>query len=367
MLSRPAGRVIVLVLLLAAVFTAIRLANQPSLAISVYALIPIMLSVFWFELTGGLLTAAAATLLVLVDEFASPSPELANGTLWLATANRSLVFFGAALLLTLLVRRERALTARVRVQADTLAELESLRQALTPSDVPVRPHLQFATAFTPADGLVAGDFYLVVPGPAGTTTVVVGDVVGHGLEAARCAAFVRSAFATYGRFTGDPAQLLQLANAALVEHGEDGAQFVTAVCLNICPPPGREILWAVAGHDTPWQLDTGLPLSGGTTGPPLGVAADSSKIESGKGTLEPGAGILLFTDGLTEGRGVIRRPGQPIELFGEDRARRIVQKLRGAPPVSVLEALVTAVSEFAGGPLADDLCLVAIRAEPVPD
>jgi serine phosphatase RsbU (regulator of sigma subunit) len=367
MLSRPAGRVIVLVVLLAAVFTAIRLANQPSLAISVYALIPIMLSVFWFELAGGLLTAIAATLLFLADEFASPSPELADDTLWLAAVNRSLVFFGAALLLTFLVRRERMLTTRVRVQADTLAELESLRQALTPSDVPIRPHLQFATAFTPADGLVAGDFFLVVPGPAGTTTVVVGDVVGHGLEAARCAAFVRSAFATYGRFTGDPAQLLQLANAALVEHGEDGAQFVTAVCLNICPPPGRDILWAAAGHDTPWQLDTGLPLTGGMVGPPLGVAEDSLKIETGKGTLEPGAGILLFTDGLTEGRGAARRPGRRTELFGEDRARRIVQKLHGAPPVSVLDALVTAVTEFAGGPLADDLCLVAVRADPGPD
>jgi serine phosphatase RsbU (regulator of sigma subunit) len=366
MLSRPIGRAIVLVALLTAVFTAIRLANQPSLAISVYALIPIMLSVFWFELAGGLATATAATLLFLVDEFASPSPELADGTLWIATVNRSLVFFGAALLLTFLVRRERVLTARVRVQADTLAELESLRQALTPSDVPVRPHLQFATAFTPADGLVAGDFYLVAPGPAGTTTVVVGDVVGHGLEAARCAAFVRSAFATYARFTGDPAQLLQLANAALVEHGEDGAQFVTAVCLNICPPPGREILWAAAGHEAPWQLNTALPLPGGRVGAPLGVAADNLKIEAGRGTLEPGAGILLFTDGLTEGRGVARRTGRPVELFGEDRARRIVQKHAGAPPITVLDALVTAVTEFAGGPLADDLCLVAVRADADP-
>ena len=178
----------------------------------------------------------------------------------------------------------------MRVQADTLAELESLRQALTPSDVPVRPHLQFATAFTPADGLVAGDFYLVVPGPAGTTTVVVGDVVGHGLEAARCAAFVRSAFATYARFTGDPAQLLQLANAALVEHGDDGAQFVTAVCLNICPPPGREILWAAAGHDAPWQLNTALPLSGGRAGAPLGVGSGQPEDRGRTGHARTGSG-----------------------------------------------------------------------------
>src|SRR5687767_3698701 len=81
MLSSRAGRVTIIVVLLAAVFAAIRVANQPSLAISVYALIPILLSVFWFEVAGGLLTATAATLLFIIDELASPSPELADGTL----------------------------------------------------------------------------------------------------------------------------------------------------------------------------------------------------------------------------------------------------------------------------------------------
>jgi sigma-B regulation protein RsbU (phosphoserine phosphatase) len=365
-LSGTAGRVAVLVLLLAGVFAAIRLANQPSLAISVYALIPILLSVFWFELTGGLLTATAATLLFLGDELASPSPELADGTLWIALLNRALVFFGAALLLTLLVRRERALSVRVQTQQDTLTELESLRAALTPTAVPVRPNLQFATAFTPADGLVAGDFFLVVPGSGGSTTVVVGDVVGHGLEAARCAAFVRSALATFARFTSDPVQLLQLANAALVEQAEEGTRFVTAVCLVICPPPGREILWAAAGHDTPWELDTGEPLSGGRVGFPLGIGTELPPVEVGRGTLPPGQGILLFTDGLTEARSVQRGPDGALELFGEDRARRIVQDHRGAPPAEVLDALVAAVTGYSGGPLADDLCLVAVRAEPLP-
>ena len=364
MLSGTAGRVAVLVVLLAAVFAAIRLANQPSLAFALYALIPILLSVFWFELPGGLLTASAATVLFLGDELASPSRELADGTLPIALLNRALVFFGAALLLTFLVRRERALTVRVQAQQDTLAELESLRAALTPTAVPVRPNLEFATAFTPADGLVAGDFYLVVPGPTGSTTVVVGDVVGHGLEAARCAAFVRSALATFARFTSDPVQLLQLANAALVEQAEDGARFVTAVCLVICPPPGREILWAAAGHDTPWQLDTGQPLPGGRVGSPLGIGTELQPAQVGRGTLPPGEGILLFTDGLTEGRSIGRGPTR--ELFGEERARRIVREHRGAPPAQVLDALVAAVSEFAGGPLADDLCLVAVRAEEDP-
>jgi serine phosphatase RsbU (regulator of sigma subunit) len=251
----------------------------------------------------------------------------------------------------------------VREQQDEIAELESLRAALTPSGVPDRPHLRFATSFTPADGLVAGDFFLVVDGPSSSTTIAVGDVVGHGLEAARCAAFVRAALATFARFSSDPVELLQLANAALVEHDRDSRQFVTAVCLNIGPPPAQQVTWATAGHDVPWFLDTGAALPGGRVGAPLGVGADALTLEAGHASLAPGVGLLVFTDGLVEGRPARRDHGRPVELFGEERARGVVRDHLGAPVPRILESLVTAVTSFAGGPLADDLCLVAVRAE----
>jgi serine phosphatase RsbU (regulator of sigma subunit) len=72
--------------------------------------------------------------------------------------------------------------------------------------------------------------------------------------------------------------------------------------------------------------------------------------------------VLVFTDGLTEGR-TRREPGRSMRLFGEERARRIVRECNGAPVGQVLATLSTAVTEFAGGPLADDLCLVALRTE----
>ena len=199
-----------------------------------------MLSVYWFGLAGGLATATAATLLFLADELIAPSPELAGGMLWLAAAQpgRGLLR-GRRCCVTVLLRRERALAGSGCGSSRTSSP--SSRRSGRRSPPPRSrsgPHLQFATAFTPADGLVAGDFFLVVDGPAGSTTVVVGDVVGHGLEAARCAAFVRAALATFARFTGDPASCCSSPNAALVEHGVEDAQFVTAVCLNICPPPG---------------------------------------------------------------------------------------------------------------------------------
>jgi sigma-B regulation protein RsbU (phosphoserine phosphatase) len=252
----------------------------------------------------------------------------------------------------------------VRTQEEELAELESLRSALTPAQVPDRPHLEIATSFTPAEGLAAGDFYLVVAGPDDSTTVVVGDVVGHGLEAARCAAFVRAALSTFARFTADPVQLLELADTALVEHGAVETRFVTVVCLNIAAPPCGQVRWAAAGHDVPWTLDSAESLPGGRVGTPLGLGIGPLSMEAGTAQLPAGAGLLLFTDGLIEGRGIRREPGRPVEVFGEERARRLVREHRDRPPGAVLGALVGAVTTFVGGPLADDLCLVAVRTEP---
>lgn len=361
--TRTRDRVLVLVALLAALWLLIATASTPSLAVSMYGLAPVVLSGYWFALRGVLVTASVATLMFLVDKLLAPSPELAGTTLWLAALNRGVVLFGVGILVTVLLQRQRALLLRLRAREEELAELESLRAVLTPADVPARPHLRIATSFTPAEGLVAGDFFLVADGPGGGTTVVVGDVVGHGLEAARCAAFVRVACATYARFTGDPVQLLQLANAALAEHGTGPTQFVTVVCVNISPPPECTVRWAAAGHDVPWDLDSGRPLPGGRVGAPLGIGAEPLTIETGTATLGPGGGLLIFTDGLTEGRSAHR--SRPLELFGEERARAVLGEHRGEPPAAVLEALEQAVTAFTGGAPADDLCLVALRAEPV--
>jgi serine phosphatase RsbU (regulator of sigma subunit) len=365
--SRPYGQITVLATLLLVVTVAFVVVNRPGLAIYMYALIPVVLGVHWFRLAGGLAVAGVATLCFLGAQWIAPSSALSGSDLWVATFNRSIVFVGVAVLVSFLLSRERALANRVRAQQNEIAELESLRAALTPAEIPVRPHLDVAASFTPADGLVAGDFYLVVEGPSGSTTVAVGDVVGHGLDAARCAAFVRAALTTFARFTSDPVELLQLANAALVEHAHGDSNFVTAVCLNIEAPPARQVSWATAGHDVPWFLDTATTLPGGRVGAPLGIGADALALEAGRASLAPEAGLLVFTDGLLEGRPVRHAQNRPLELFGEDRARSVVRELRGAPAARVLESLVAAVTEFADGPLADDLCLVAVRAHSGPE
>ena len=119
-----------------------------------------------------------------------------------------------------------------------LEDLRAIRDALTPPELPQRPGLELAASFLPAAEQVSGDFYLVAEGPRDSTLLVIGDVVGHGMRAARRAAFVRTAFAATAPFSDDPCRLLSWANTALVERAGTSTEFVTAALRDL--PPGGE-------------------------------------------------------------------------------------------------------------------------------
>ena len=140
-----------------------------------------------------------------------------------------------------------------------LEDLRAIRDALTPSELPERPGLELAAAFVPAAEQVSGDFYLVAEGPQDSTVLVIGDVVGHGLQAARRAAFVRTAFVATAPFSDDPWRLLSWANTALVERAGPSPDFVTAACMTYLPRE-RLLRWAYAGHPPALKLPGGREL-----------------------------------------------------------------------------------------------------------
>ena len=198
---------------------------------------------------------------------------------------------------------------------------------------------------------MSGDFYLVAEGPHETTALVVGDVVGKGLGAARRAAFIRTVFATTAPFSDDPARLLSWANTALVERAEDDLKFVTVGCVTFSPTD-RILRWGYAGHPPVLWLDTGEELSGGRS-LPLGLSEEWACTTAAH-HLTPGTGVLLYTDGVTEAR-------HNGEQFGQQRLARSVQTLGGRAPSEVVAAVTAEVQEFAATGLADDLCVVAAR------
>ncbi len=238
-----------------------------------------------------------------------------------------------------------------------LRDLQAMRDVLAPAEHPARPGLDFECAFAPSVDGVAGDFYLVAPGPDDDSTVLaVGDVSGKGIEAARRATFVRTSLATFAAFVDDPRQLLEFSNQVLVERIGISSSFVTAVVAVVHPREGR-LAWASAGHPPPLRLDTGETLNGARSSPPLGVTPSLS-CDAGRAALDPGAGLLLYTDGVTEAH----RPRR--ELFGEHRVSAALRELAGSDPAAVVRRLLSDVYAHVGQEMGDDLCIVAARVQP---
>jgi sigma-B regulation protein RsbU (phosphoserine phosphatase) len=269
-------------------------------------------------------------------------------------------------------RRERALATLVerlrseaRVREDVLdrqverlaanelelKDLRAIRDALTPPELASRPGVDLAASFVPATEGVSGDFYLVAEGPNETTALVVGDVVGKGLAAARRAAFVRTVFSTTVPFSDDPTQLLGWANAALLERIKGNIDFVTVGCVTFSPSE-RLLHWAYAGHPPMLWLDSGEELTGGRA-QPLGVSRDWAGATAAH-RLAPGAGVLLYSDGLTEAR-------HDDEQFGQTRLVHSIRRRRGRTPAEIVAAITAEVKEYAATGMVDDLCVVAAR------
>jgi serine phosphatase RsbU (regulator of sigma subunit) len=242
---------------------------------------------------------------------------------------------------------------RLQAAEHELEDLRAIRDALTPPELPRRPGLELAAVFLPAAAeRVSGDFYLVAEGPQESSVLVVGDVVGHGLQAARRAAFVRTTFAATAPFSDDPCRLLSWANTALIERAGTSTDFVTAACITYLPNE-RLLRWAYAGHPPALWLDDGRELTARTQGTLLGTVADPGCVEGSRRTT-PGSGVLLYTDGLTEAR-------HDGTQFGLDAVSAALAGLHRPSPAEAIAVLRARVAEFAYGTLTDDLCMLAAR------
>jgi sigma-B regulation protein RsbU (phosphoserine phosphatase) len=265
--------------------------------------------------------------------------------------------------------RADALANAARRQAGAAVELaETLQQSLTPQHPPRVPGMEIAARHRgPTDGHsysgeVLGDFYDVFATPTGWG-VVVGDVCGHGADAARTTALARSTARALGHSEPDPALVLTAVNGVLHDWFDTARSFVTAVYAQITDhdapePAGLTVQIAAAGHPpgVVWHPDGAVTeLDGG--GRVLGIRAEAD-VASQTITLPPGAALVLHTDGVTEARAAGRR-----EQFGEDRLRQALEALpAGAHADAVADAVLAAVDVHTDGHRDDDTLLLVVRS-----
>ncbi|WP_055558028.1 SpoIIE family protein phosphatase [Streptomyces sp. NBRC 110028] len=178
-----------------------------------------------------------------------------------------------------------------------------LQRAIMPSSpAPVDiAGLHVAVRYRPAEKghLVGGDWYDVVVLPQKKVLLAVGDVAGHGIEAATSMVVLRNALRGLAATGAGPAQLLGWLNT--VAHHLTEQVTATVVC-GIYDPPTRMLDWARAGHPPPVLIHGGtaaaLPLPGGIL---LGAVAEAT-YEERRLALVPGDRLLMYTDGLIERR-----------------------------------------------------------------
>ena len=136
------------------------------------------------------------------------------------------------------------------------------------------------------------------------------------MAAARRAVFVRTSLVTFAPFEDDPARLLRLANAALIDRAGVSVDYVTAACV-VHRPADATLTWAMAGHPPPLRLEDGSPLDAAGAGQPLGLD-EAYEVASASAPFGQAAGVLLYTDGILDAR------DRASERFGEERLRSLV-------------------------------------------
>lgn len=226
----------------------------------------------------------------------------------------------------------------------------------------VTHEFEAAHAEMPLEPPASGDFHATFPFNDGTGDigVVIGDVSGHGPDAAVQAEHLKQAIATKLKAGQAPAEVLREVNGP-VEADPDFNGFATVFAGRVDAATGK-VRYASGGHE-PGLITPGndgrstevreLPR----TGPPVGVVPDGeAEYEERAVTLPVGGTLLLYTDGISEARAISRK-----DWFGIDRLKALLGRFANLPVNRVIRRIMANVLAFCGKTMRDDVVLLAIR------
>jgi PAS domain S-box-containing protein len=180
---------------------------------------------------------------------------------------------------------------RVRYVADTL------QQAFIPRMLPEKPHVNFDAAYLPAEDAAAigGDWYDAFELDDGTIVFSIGDVAGHGLDAAVAMGNLRQAILGASVESDNPAQVLERVNRLSCLQRSHVATAIVGFIR------AGSVVYSSAGHPPAVFARGGAARLLPHGGMPLGIDR-SATFPLHRIAAQPGAVVVLYTDGLTEAR-----------------------------------------------------------------
>jgi serine phosphatase RsbU (regulator of sigma subunit)/uncharacterized protein YigA (DUF484 family) len=230
---------------------------------------------------------------------------------------------------------------------------ETMQRSLLPRALPAVPGLDVGHVYQSSARVdVGGDVYDFLALEQGQLAVVIGDVLGKGIQAAADMAMAKFSFRALARSHPHPSDFLANANEVVVEEIETG-KFITMLYVTVDPSSG-EVACASAGHP-PMRLvtangDVSAVAAGGLA---LGIEP-GQHYPTERVRLQPGSAVVLFTDGVLEAR----RNG---ELYGEERLDNLLASRRQLGAQDLARAILADCRAFSGGDLADDCAIVILK------
>ena len=225
----------------------------------------------------------------------------------------------------------------------------TLQRSLLPQHVPQVAWLQIAYRYQPASQTaeVGGDWFDAIPLGSGQVALVVGDVTGHGIQAAAIMGQLRTTIAALARLGCPPEEIMAQLNGVVEDHGgETGATCLYAQY----DPASRRCRLTSAGHPPPV-----LRHPDGTAefiDIPAGVmlGASPAGYQTADIDLSPGSVLALYTDGLVE---------NPQQDIGTGMTRLAAALAAG--PAQSLDKLCDSVLATLGEGARDDIALLLAR------
>lgn len=230
-----------------------------------------------------------------------------------------------------------------------------LQMKLLPDPAHVAPEAVVAARVVPAED-VGGDFYNLYRLSQGRIGVMIGDVSGHGYQAALIMALTMSASAIHAQGTDDPAEMLRRLHVSVKEELNTTEMFVSALYAVVDREKG-ELRYGNMGHPHAFIISRAGNVERLVAGgPPLGMLDEAPTSETRPWDVG-GDVLLLFTDGIADAR---NRDGKRLD---EEPVLNCVRDNRTETPARIAERVFALLDEYTGDvPRRDDLTLVVLKS-----